>query len=46
MFIEKESLSSFIIPSEKYLVTSLGAGSTQNVFHTQQCNFGERGRGK
>ena len=33
-------------PWEKYLVTLLGAGSTQNAFYIQQCNFVERARGK
>ena len=31
---------------QKYLVILLGAGSTQNVFYTQQCNFRERAQGK
>ena len=33
-----------ITPWEKYLVTLLGAGLTQNVSYTQQCNSCERGR--
>ena len=42
---EKVSLSCFYFPWEKYLVALLGAGSTQNDLY-QQCNFGERARGK